>query len=402
MGQALLPEHFYAQEEALREEAILRFRMSRAPAWGLAQLKWDEFQLQKGIISVQEMTLFLKSGVLVDIPGNTAPAFINLNATGKPQVTVYVHLQSAYDTVDVAHGAGSEDGIARIVQKIELSIEAYSETAAESFTLAEIACGPDGVWSLKPSFVPALVRVGAEPFFSAYVDRMDGIARGLRHMLVQELEQNYLAAEGQANAKQCLRGLFGFQAAIVDLRSEIHPHPYEVFRILREVYLDVCVFRGVHAERLTEAYAHEDLNASIGGLLGELEEQMQIGRARLPYVEFEHRDGMFVCALGKEVRRAKDVFVLVQKPQIATKVDMSRVKFASESRIHSVHERALRGIPFQRVESPSFSHGLSSSVEFYALSPGQEWDYAVSEGKIVFFESQQLVGCRQYLYWREE
>lgn len=401
MGQALLPEHFYAQEQSLREEASLRFRMSAAPAWGLAELKWDEFQLQKGIISIQEMTLFLKSGVIVDIPGNTGPAFINLNTAGKPQVTVYVHLQSAFETVDVRQSEG-DDGIARIMQKIELSTEAYSETAAESFTLAEVSCDPDGLWSLKPSFVPALLQAGAEPFSPAYVSRMDGIARGLRHMLVQELEQNYLAAEGQASAKQCMRGLFGFQAAIADLRSEIRLHPYDLFRVLRDLYLDVCVFRGVQAELLEKPYAHEDLATCVGGLLDELEEQMQIGRARLPYVEFEHKDGMFVCTLGKEVRRAKDVFVLIQKPQISTKLDLSRVKFAAESRIHTVHERALRGIPFIKVESPPFAHGLSSSVDFYALSPGQEWDYAVSEGKVVFFEAPSLVGCREYLYWREE
>jgi len=31
MGQALLPEHFYAQEQALREEVSLRLRMSPVP-----------------------------------------------------------------------------------------------------------------------------------------------------------------------------------------------------------------------------------------------------------------------------------------------------------------------------------------------------------------------------------
>ena len=70
MGQALLPEHFYAQEESLRGEAGIRFRMRSAPSWGLASLTWDEFQLLKGIISVQELTLVLPSGALVDIPGS--------------------------------------------------------------------------------------------------------------------------------------------------------------------------------------------------------------------------------------------------------------------------------------------------------------------------------------------
>jgi len=76
MGQALLPEHFYAQEQSIREEVALHFRMQAAPCWGLGTLQWDTFQLLKGIVSIDEMTLFLQSGALVDIPGNTAPAFL--------------------------------------------------------------------------------------------------------------------------------------------------------------------------------------------------------------------------------------------------------------------------------------------------------------------------------------
>lgn len=44
MGQALLPEHFLAQEQALREEVNLRFGLSSVPCWGLGALRWDTFQ----------------------------------------------------------------------------------------------------------------------------------------------------------------------------------------------------------------------------------------------------------------------------------------------------------------------------------------------------------------------
>ncbi|HVZ37360.1 MAG TPA: type VI secretion system baseplate subunit TssK, partial [Polyangiaceae bacterium] len=101
------------------------------------------------------------------------------------------------------------------------------------------------------------------------------------------------------------------------------------------------------------------------------------------------------------LRRAKDVYFLVQKPSVSAQLDLRRVKLASESRIQAVHQRALRGIPFERLDSPPFVHGLASTVEFYALRPGEEWDYAVSEGKLVLFEAPQLQGCRLYLYWRE-
>jgi type VI secretion system protein ImpJ len=401
LGQVLLPEHFYAQEESLREELGTRFRVKPAPAWGLASLRWDEYQLQKGTVSVQELTLVLPSGLLVDIPGNTAPVFFDVNAAGAARAVLYAHLQSAYKTVRVGDAGADDGGVERIVQTLDLSTAAYSEGGVEAFRLAEILCGPDGAWSIAPDFLPALLQVGDEPFFGPYLERMRKVARALRQLLVDELKENYLAAEAQAGAKQCLRGLFELQAIIVDLENGIRPHPYEIFRALRAVYIDVSIFRGVHPAGIERPYKHEEPAECIGGFLTELEEHMQVGRSRLPYVEFAKKDGLYGCTLGKDVKKASEVFLLVQKPQVAAKVDMSRVKVASASRLHAVHERSLRGIPIQRLENPPFQHGLASTVDFYSLLPGKEWDYALAEGRIVLFDAPQLEACRLYLYWRE-
>ena len=60
------------------------------------------------------------------------------------------------------------------------------------------------------------------------------------------------------------------------------------------------------------------------------------------------------------------------------------------------------GIPYQRMDNPPFVHGMAATVDFYAITPGQEWDYALREGKIVLFDAPQLQGSRLYLYWRTE
>jgi len=402
MGQALLPEHFYAQEQSLREEVSAHFGIRSEPAWGVVSLTWDELRLRKGTVALQELSLLLRSGILIDIPGNTAPAQLDLSAAGLTRAQVYLHLQSGHETiVEHAEVAGDGGGIERIVQKIELSTKAYSETSAEVFTLAELACGADGLWELTPGFCPALAQVGKEPFFRGVLARMDRVAKALRELLKKELSENHLAAEGQAGAKQCLRGLYGFQAFLVDIGSGIRPHPFALFSVLRELYLDVCMFREVHPDRLTQAYDHENIASCIGAVLEELEQQVQIVRADLPYVEFRALDGRQVCSFDARLRRAKDVYFLIQKPSVSAALDLRRVKLASESRILAVHQRALRGIPFERLDSPPFVHGLASTVEFYALRPGEEWDYAVSEGKLVLFDAPQLAGCRLYLYWRE-
>jgi len=44
IGQALLPEHFFAQEESLRGEVHLRLGLNQVPVWGVGVLQFDELE----------------------------------------------------------------------------------------------------------------------------------------------------------------------------------------------------------------------------------------------------------------------------------------------------------------------------------------------------------------------
>ena len=177
IGQALLPEHFYAQESGLREELNLRFRMNPAPFWGLGSLKWDSFQILEGIISIQEMTLVMPSGVLIDIPGNTGSVSFNLNTAGSSRAEVYLHLQGGFDiSRDDGMSAMNEDSVERVVQKVKLSTIPYSDTAVQSFKLCEFEKSVEGVWSPVASYVPPMVRVGTSPFTDGILKRLESIS----------------------------------------------------------------------------------------------------------------------------------------------------------------------------------------------------------------------------------
>ncbi|HVJ91097.1 MAG TPA: type VI secretion system baseplate subunit TssK, partial [Labilithrix sp.] len=208
------------------------------------------------------------------------------------------------------------------------------------------------------------------------------------------------ASENQASAKAALRGLYGFLGLFADLEAGVPLSPYDFFVALRGLYLDICVFRGIAPAAGERAYDHEDIAGSFDAVLAGIEEQVQITGQQVPYVEFVRKEGMLLCELPLACRRAKDVFLLVQKPQVSSSVDLSRVKFASESRIHTVHERALKGIPLTRMDNPPFFRGVSANVDFFAVMAGQEWDYAIREGKVVVFDGPQLANLRLYLYWR--
>ncbi|MEY4579207.1 MAG: hypothetical protein RL701_3910 [Pseudomonadota bacterium] len=406
MGQALLPEHFYAQEHALREEFDLRLQLGALPCWGVGALQWDTFQIQEGVINLKALTVVFPSGSIIDIPGNTAPCAFNLNSTGASKVALYLHLESDYDvTTTEAASSGAhadESSIERIVQKVSLTTTPHSDTALQTFKLMEFDKSVTGIWALGTNYIPPLARIGHSPFFDRYLKRMSSIAGMFHEILVDEIQQNFLAGESQQAAKQCLRALYVFQNQLANIGHDIKPHPYQVFRLICDFYIDVCVYRDTRPREIERVYEHEDIAPRFNRLLDELEEQVQLTKTATPYTAFVPDDGLMVCQLAEGAKRAKDIFWLVQKPRVAANLELTGVKLAARGRIQSVHQRALRGIPYVRIENPPFHHNFSNEVEFYAITPGEEWDHAVREGCVSFYEKRELEDLRFFIYWRND
>ncbi|XXF80716.1 type VI secretion system baseplate subunit TssK [Myxococcaceae bacterium GXIMD 01537] len=405
MGQALLPEHFRAQESGIREDLALRLRLLSTPFWGVASLRWNPFELLKGVVSLQQLTLLLPDGTLVDIPGNTVPASFNLNTSGASRTPLYLHLQgSERDEVVSEDPEGQPDdlsGVERLVQHVILSSTPYSEMTLQSFKLAEFDKAADGTWAPAPDFIPPLVRVSGSPFFEPTLQRIRSMLSTLHQVLQDDMRENYLASESLLAGRECLKGLYRFRSFLANLEKEYHPHPFEVFSALHELYIEVCMLRGIEPAGV-DIYKHEELDACFRQLLEQLESQVQLARSATPYIPFTRKEGLMACMLPEAARKARRVYWLLQKPTVAYRLDLAGMKLASESRLPVVHQLALRGIPFRRMENPPFHHPFSSEVEFYVLSEGEEWDHAVREGKLAFFHRQEFEQVRGFLYWRDE
>jgi type VI secretion system protein ImpJ len=170
---------------------------------------------------------------------------------------------------------------------------------------------------------------------------------------------------------------------------------------LRSLYLHLCVYRGVDPVLTAEAYRHEAPGDCLDVLLTAIEQQIDLRRSETPYVPFVLKEGILVCDIPQAAKKARNVYWLVQKPRVSSALDTSGVKLAAESRLSTVHQRALRGIGYQRIDPP-FHHDFSAQVEFHRLSPGDEWDQAVRDGRLAFYYRDELQGMRSFLYWRTD
>lgn len=396
IGQALLPAHFFAQEESLRAEQALRFSLISPRGWGVGDLRWDEAQLANATLAVREMVLVFESGTVISVPGNASVASLDLSTVGSTRVSVYAHLEPGFDVVTSLAGAADEDGIERIRQKIELTT---TDPGEPSIKIAELLCPADGQPEICIDYVPPLIGVTKRLFEGPWA-RIEMVLNALEYQFKDELTANHLAGDTQILAKQALRSVLAVRTMLVDIEGPppMPVHPYELYRALRGLYIDTCLLRNAEYSEATNPYDHRAIGASFQRLLTPLEEMIRRGVAGIPYVEFSRGDGRLHCALKKDANQASRTYLLIQKPSVMSKVDASRIKLASPSRLRAVHERALTGIEIHPVPRPPFAQCLSLTVDMYELRPGYEWDSAVEAGQIVLFDAPQIQECRLYLY----
>jgi type VI secretion system protein ImpJ len=375
--------------------------MSPIPAWGLGSLQWDGFQLLEGTVSVQELTIVLPSGALIDIPGNARPVSFNLNATGLAEATLFVHLESDFDVTQTGVGTEPDEGVERVVQKVILSTKAHLDTAIHSFELARLCKTPDGQWQVQADYLPPLLKVGGSPLFEGYNAQLEALASRYHQQLVNEIQQNYLSGQTVITAKICLKSVFRLQATLAHFDAGNDMHPYELFGLLQNFYFDVCIYRDTDPNRDTFVYSHDRPGESFGALISNLEELLMSSQTEMPYVPFRTSEGMVVCLLPEAVRKAREVYWLLQKHRVGDEIDLKGFKLASASRVETVHRLSLGGIPFQRINNPPFHHDFGSEIEFYQLVPGEEWDHALRDGTLAYYDRNQLRDAHSYLYWRE-
>lgn len=401
MGQPLLPEHFEAQEQALRDELQVQLSLEGRPRFGVARIRWDASQLDAGVVRLQDLTLLLPSGRLLDIPGNCEPVSFDLESVGSSHVMLQL---ARLDVLPDGSRPDREDGpITRRMEAAKLVGTPSAAPGAELFALGRFTKDVEGLWSLDPAFIPPCTSLKETPFFTPLLDRFHVWLERFHQSLRSDLRENFLAGHRVLSAQQSMRTLFELQGWLADLTQDLDPHPYVLFDAIRRFYIEVCIYRELRPTSAELPYDHLDLAGCFGRLTGALEpllsaQTTQVSQAN--YVGFEREDGMIMARLPREAGRARQVFVLVQKSVAGEPVDLTRYKFASPKRLPVVHQRSLRGIPMAEMDNVPFHHDFSSDVAFFGLELDDEWDYAVGERAIALYERPALKGLRLFVYWR--
>ena len=401
MGQTLLPEHFKAQEDSILTDTVMRIRMQGLPSYGIGSLELNKMLLAEGIFSIQKMTLIMGSGLLLNVPGNTEVASFNMNVPGETTLSVYLHvLKDSPNMNNDSEGWGENtvSDITRVVYQTVISSAQNCSGAVETVKLAEFKKDPEGSWHLSANFIPPLLQLGTSLFLRTEMDELSKALELFQYNLSMESAGN-LSGDSLISVRQCLKNVYKVQRLLANLKSQVHLHPYILYEELYTLYTEVCFYRNTNAENITAPYEHEQL-VGLKNIIELLITQMQLVRTRPPYLPFELKDNIYQITLPEGIRKAVDVYFLIQKAYVTATFPIDNLKLSGLSRLPFVHKMALKGIPLKKVDRPPFQHSFGSEVEFYVIKEGEEWDNALNEMAIGFFSWPEIKETNFFLYWR--
>lgn len=402
MGQMLLPEHLIAQEEATRAILDLRMQALGLPAYGVTQLGLNEPLLREGVFALHALSAVLSDGSLLDVPATCQVAPFSLNATGQSQVSLYLHsLTEPHPERDNPVYRSDPRAVQRTVYRAQYAMVDALPTTRSVLRICDLQKGVDGIWSITDSYIPPLAAVGDSPFLMRELAQLEAALQVIAVHIEGQLQDTFLRPERLAVMRRTLGDLLSMQAQLLDLRGGLRPHPYALFRALRELTLALACFHEALPEDREHVYRHEQLAGCFQKLCAQLLQLCKPVYAHTTHLRFGKNNGLFtIAALPEDVKLAQEVYLLIQRPRVHDRIALDEVKLSCTSRLALVHRLVLKGVTYQHIERPTFRHPFGPEVDFYQLAVGEEWNHCIKEGSISFYVHPVLERANAFLFWR--
>jgi len=400
MGQILLPHHLFAQEESILGHIGQILKSTGIPYYGVIKLRWDDDLFHQGIVSISDLAIIFPSGQLIEIPGNALPTSFDLNSAGKSEVSLYLHITDEKKQKEEEVALFDETvKVGFALHQIALSPNKNEEASRAVFKLAHFEKSQESVWSLSDQYTPPLLSTIAEPFLTSIFSNIMRVAKSVRRKIQREMESIELFAFQNIEWRLCLLELARLERHCEScLAGNITPHPYFLYEKLCRV-LDCA---GPEAQ--IPLYDHENLAALFPEMIHKIEYLFFNEQKDFSYLEFEREESSsryFIDTIPPTLSKAKEAYLIVQKPNIESHFSSASLKLTSRKRQKFIESFFVSGITLVPIKKPAFlSSRFADEVEAFSIEQKEEWKKALAEGNLVLSHQDLTSDFNVFLYWR--
>jgi type VI secretion system protein ImpJ len=433
-GLFLEPNHLQQQDRYHERLLAARAATLRAHSWGILECAIDPQALQSGELRVLRLRAVLPDGTLLDVgeglDDSLPPRAIEGLRAANAQVDIYAALAQETPAGANTDLVGDPTSHARFIKQeteiadfntgreeravpwgrlnLELVMGEERRDRFDAIRIAQVVRSTSGALSLRDSFVPPSLRIGASAFL------MSGFQRVVTAMTAKQ--QALSSSRRQRSAT-----VIEFQAAdaarfwllhtlnqklptLVEVAQNASTHPDEAYRELAELLGMLCTFDADANPLTIPRYDHLDAGATFApmftmaiALLDRLiaERFVEIPLAR-------HEGGYHIGQLKDPALFRFAFFLAVSGTYTLAQLreHVPRLtKIASARQIGAIVNSAVNGSRLAFEQYPPGALPVKPDVVFFRVeTSGDFWNDMVASGSIAIYEPMDPNAVRLNLY----
>jgi type VI secretion system protein ImpJ len=412
-----------------------RLRAALPYDWGVLDIEVDERALAAEQFKLNRLTVMLPDGSPIEhgeATGDPVPPRAFGSAFPAQVKTLDVYLAMAHETdnmpnvdldgkgggalryvrdqasvLDVNSGVG-EHNIQYARPNVTLLFGDERKEAFDAVRIAQIARAATGVPTLKETFIPPILRVGASPYLVSRFRRLLATMTGKQRTLADSRRQRTAAAvEFQASdaAKFWLLNALNLSIpAISHIVDHATDHPEQAYLHLGQLIGQLCTFAVDGDPTTIPKFNYLELGDVFEPMFDRAHKLLEAVLAER-YVEIpltKREDGMFLGQItdSNVLRYAFFLAAAGNVPEGQLRDRMPKLtKIASWSQIGAILNSAVNGIKLELEYTPPGALPIKPGVVFFKVVRTPEyWNDIAGTGTIAIYQPIDPQGVTLHLY----
>ncbi|WP_151192520.1 type VI secretion system baseplate subunit TssK [Cysteiniphilum sp. JM-1] len=382
-GALLSAKYFITQDMLGHQYVAQALQLPYQMQYGILSLKLDTKLLSVGELKIDELALYTQTRLFFELSSQHNALHLSLTDHDDTKASIFVNVTHQTHIADIP----------TLRPCFHLSF-ASDPSAVHSIKVCELHLSSDG-WQLS-EFTPPLLSCNSTTFLPT-LHRLEKILISLKHLIQHYQHKSHLYP---------LLGLmlFKLEDKLQSITQRaIHYHPFELYTLLKELCFllpdEHQVFQKNTLHMPFEFYAPHKCFQSLFNTL----EAFLNKPIKQQFIELKLEGEYFTAShLASDFLAAKQFFLVVKKPSVES-IDLNPkfIKLSAISRNKHINQMSLSGVQLEYMPDSGI-HQLNNPLLYktYRLSPGQEWDYILSEKNLIFQANTKNETYQFFIYYR--
>ncbi|WP_150468158.1 type VI secretion system baseplate subunit TssK [Francisella sp. SYW-9] len=398
LGQAVLPKHFTLSQRFSAQRNINLCQINSATDfYGLAELKIDEYLLEKNIFRIESFMYITLRSEYIHYQRSSYPKSLELNLntvdSDTAEIVISIDEKPLIENIN--------DGTIKVQTKlsnISLVINPEEVDELNSFKILVLNKLEDNKWTLGEFLPPILTTKNYG--FNLVINKINNLLQIIYSYILNERSTNSAISAVKVTLLNNISNSCNQLRYYLWQLSYTKYSPMFIFHAAQKIYLDLLQYQDITELDPALVYRHDRSLDSFQQLINAIFEKVLHTKA-IEYKTFKAIENLLSTGVIEfEALNRKKHYLVVRKPVEDHSYSLLMIKLTSPSRIEHVNKYAMVGLKLSKLDfNPLPVSSVDKYCDIYEILPSREWDYILSEQVICLLNNKDVSDLKFVYYY---